>query len=188
MNKLFLLAAPVLAVAMASPAAAQTSGFRLEGVVAYDETRIDIDGTGPLAREKIVAVAYGVGVGYDFPVGPNLSIGADAEVTESTGDEATSTGSFTIGSDVYLGGRVTAGVTNSLNIYGRLGYSMSSARNRPTNTAIPITRTDLDGMRGALGFQIVDDNGAFYGVEVRYTDYDGGANRRQAAAVIGMRF
>lgn len=87
MNKRYLLAAaPVLAAALASPAAAQPAGFRLEGVAGYDELRIDLDGAGAGTRQDVHGVVYGVGVGYDFPLGTSLAIGPEAEVSETTTD------------------------------------------------------------------------------------------------------
>lgn len=190
MNKLFLLAAPVLAVALATPAAAQPSGVRVEGIVGYDEVRIDFDGTGPGTRDEVHGVTYGAGVGFDFAMGPGVAIGADAEFTETTADFEPPASSFSAGRDIYVGGRLTAAVSNSFSIYGKLGYSNFRIRTTPDNTALAAVRRNLDGVRGAIGVQFGDEeeSRAYYGFELRLSDYDSGISRRQAALVIGARF
>lgn len=188
MKKYFLLAAPLFAVALASPAAAQTSGVRVEGIVGYDEVRIDLDGVGPGTREDVHGAFYGAGVGYDFAVGPSFSIGADVELTEATTDRDLPTSTFTVRRDIFVGGRLTAAVSNSFNVYGRLGYTNMQTRNRPDNQALPIARDSHGGVRGALGVQFSDESRAYYGFELRYADYGNNISRRQAALVIGARF
>lgn len=190
MNKLFLLAAPVLAVSLATPAAAQPSGVRVEAIVAYDELRVDFDGTGPGTREEMHGVAYGGGVGYDFAMGPSFAIGADAEYTETTVDHDLGASNFTAGRDLYVGGRLTAAVSNSFSIYGKLGYTSLRTRTRPANTTLSLVDGNLKGIRGAIGVQFGDDeeSRAYYGFELRLSDYDQDVTRRQAALVVGVRF
>jgi outer membrane immunogenic protein len=192
MKKLFLLAtAPVLAVAFASPAAAQPAGFRIEGVAGYDELRIDLDGAGAGTRQDVHGAVYGVGVGYDFPLGTSLAIGPEVEVTEATTDRETAGAAgnqFTVRRDVTVGGRLTAGIGNNFNAYARLGYSNLVVRTQPNNGALPINADTLKGIRGAAGVQFSDESRAYYGFELRYTDYGDDVVRRQAALVLGVRF
>jgi hypothetical protein len=193
MKKIFLLAAaPVLAVAFASPAAAQPAGFRFEAVVGYDEVSYDLDGAGTGTTEDIHGAYYGIGVGYDFPVGTSVAIGPEVEVTETTTDRDTTgtTGSsFSVRHDITVGGRLTAALGNSFNAYARLGYSNMKIRNEPNNEALPINFDTLGGIRGALGVQFADeDSRAYYGFELRYADYGDDVTRRQAGLVLGVRF
>ena len=188
MKKFFLLAAPVVAASLATPAAAQPSGARIEGIVGYDRVKIDPDGAGAAARDSIQGVLYGVGVGYDFPLGPSLGVGADVEYTDTSTDRNLPTSTFTVRRDIFVGGRLTAAVSNSFNVYGRLGYTSMQTRLRPdATTALTVSDTH-GGVRGALGVQFVDESRSFYGVELRYSDYGNDVSRRQAAVVIGTRF
>ncbi len=195
MKKLCLLALPLLAAALPSQAAAQDAadpagGFRLELMAGFDSVRGDVEGDD--GNETFRGAAFGVGVGYDIPMG-TVDFGIDAEATFTTADRTITQGELAIGRDLYVGGRLTGHVSDSVSIYGKLGYTNLGVRtDLNTGQQVPDldVRGTLNGVRGALGITIDagDDNGVYYGFEARYSNYEEGVNRRQAMLVIGTRF
>lgn len=185
MKKLLLFAIPLLAAGSAASAQAP-AGFRLEPIAGYDRLKADFTGTG---KQTVGGVFYGAGAGFDFPMG-GMSLGIDAEATMATTDTDTTLGEFELGRDLYVGGRITGAIGENANVYAKAGYTNLRLRFEPT---LATTVSDLegngDGVRGALGVQIGDaDSAAHYGFELRYSDYEGGVSRQQAAVVLGIRF
>jgi outer membrane immunogenic protein len=198
MNKFALLAVPFAAF-VSSPALAQDTagGFRVEGVVGYDILRgtfLEAEG-----RNDKGGVVGGAGVGFDFPFGTALSVGADAEITFATTDivipDNTDAGNEIEGRletkrDLYVGGRITANINETFAVYGKVGY---------TNLRVELDATDdedfdfdvagnLDGVRAGLGVQIRGDDRAYYGFEYRYSNYEADVDRHQGMVVVGYRF
>src|SRR5258707_10823576 len=107
--------APAAALAFASPAIAQgaaaPAGFRVEGLVGYD--RPGTDGF----HES--GVLFGLGAGYDIALGNTVSLGIDAEATDSTAKKD----GVSTGRDLYAGGRVNFGISPKANLYIKGGYT-----------------------------------------------------------------
>jgi outer membrane immunogenic protein len=187
MKKLFL-ALPLLMTSI--PALAEApAGVRIELAAGYDilKARYDVPATAPKRNQN--GFVYGVGLGYDFAFGTAFSVGADGEATFATTDTAGQGGEFSTGRDLYAGGRITASLTDRINVYAKAGYTNLRIRyESPTNTTRPALAGELDGVRGALGFQVVEENGTFYGIEGRYSDYRREVTRKQAMLVVGTRF
>jgi outer membrane immunogenic protein len=197
MKKLCLLALPLLAVALPSQAAAQdadarTGGVRIDLVAGFDSARADVEGDEN--TETFRGVVYGAGIGFDMPMGA-VQFGIDAEATFTTTDRTIAAGELALGRDLYVGGRVTGHVSNSVSVYAKVGYTNLAIR---TDLNAGQTVPDLDGVRGtlnggraAVGIQISagdGDDDVYYGVEGRYSNYEAGVTRRQAVLVIGTRF
>ena len=170
----FLAAAP----AMAQDTAAAVSGPRVEALIGYDRVRVD--------GEKDGGVLFGVGAGYDFAVGNGVSLGIDAEATESTqkeGDEDIA--QVKAGRDLYAGARATFAVSPNANLYLKGGYT--NARFKATD-GVDTFAENLDGARVGAGGQLGIGGKAYVGGEYRYSNYEAGLSRHQVAVTVGTRF
>lgn len=187
------------ALAFAVPAQAQDAkaGFRVEGVLAYDRFKGDFgsddDQFNP-DRDRDFDVAFGVGVGYDFIFNGGFTAGADAEFTESTTkrtvfDEGDEIGEIKIGTDFYLGGRVTAPIGPNFRVVGKLGFTSLKVGFKGIDDSIDDDSDRLNGYRGAVGVHYTGgEDATYYGGEYRYSNYEEGLVRHQVALVIGTRF
>jgi outer membrane immunogenic protein len=185
-KNLFATAASAAALA-ATPAAAQSAPagvrveavFGIEGVLGYDKVEglHDDDGDG--------GVLYGVGVGYDLPVTKNISLGVDAEATDSTQEEEGATTSIKAGRDLYAGGRVNFAISDKANLYLKGGYT--KARFKAVDGDVSFTE-NAEGFRVGGGGQYAVSGKAYVGAEYRYSNYDGGIQRHQVALTGGTRF
>ena len=189
----FILAALVAGTA-ATPALAQDggtfSGPRVEGIVGYDTTDVEDEGTNGLL--------YGVGVGYDVQQG-GLVFGVDGEYSKSDLDECVASVDVTgdelcasVGRDFYAGGRVGAALGSNALLYARAGYTNARVNldyDHPTNNTLDETLSeDLDGVRVAGGVELALGTSAFVKVEYRYSNYEQGFDRHQAVGGFGFRF
>jgi len=179
---LYATAAASAALLSATPALAQdataVSGPRVEAVVGYDRVKA--------LGEKDGGALFGLGAGYDFAVGPAVSLGADVEATESTqkeGDEDIA--QVKAGRDLYAGGRVTFAVSPDANLYLKGGYT--NARFKATD-GIDTVSENFDGFRAGAGGQMTLTGKAYVGAEYRYSNYEAGLSRNQVALTIGTRF
>lgn len=179
---LFAIGAASAALLSASPAMAQTAaavaGPRVEAVVGYDRVKA--------LGEKDGGALFGIGAGYDFAVGPAVSLGADVEATESTqkeGDEDIA--QVKAGRDLYAGGRVTFAVSPGANLYLKGGYT--NARFKATD-GIDTVSENFDGFRVGAGGQLTLTGKAYVGAEYRYSNYEQGLSRNQVALTVGTRF
>jgi outer membrane immunogenic protein len=214
MKKYLLLTLP--AMAFAAPAFAQDAapvgGLRIEATVGYDNIGVEDDdftSDDPRVAQPggdIDGAVFGGTIGYDFAMGP-MMLGIDAEVTETTGDReffAIVTGTtpravaqVDFGRDLYVGGRATFAMSETINAYVKAGYTNLRASLSVTDDAVQAVLddledsdldTNLDGIRGALGFAYSPEGRAYYGVEFRYSNYENGVDRKQANLVVGFRF
>ncbi len=198
MKKYLLLTLPAMMIA--APAAAQDlGGLRVEGVVVYDKVKgrlgSDPDLYNP-ARDRDFDVAYGVGLGYDFANFSGVSAGADVEFTESTAkrsvfDETGSEiGEIKIGTDFYVGGRVTAPITGNFSVVGKLGYTSVATRfNSLDETVVDDDSDRISGYRAGIGVDYSDpEDRTYYGLHYRYSNYEDGIVRHQLGLVVGARF
>ncbi len=198
MKKSYLLMLPLLA--LAAPAQAQDlSGFRVEAIGAVDwmdqDFGQDSDQFNPI-REGDVGATFGAAVGYDFVLGAGLRAGVDLEITQTTADTPiivsdTRVGEVRYGNDFYVGGRVTVPL-GQFSLVGKLGYTTLEREFVITTASLANNYSDdnVDGVRGALGFHYTgdDDDRVYYGLEYRYSDYQGDLTRQQVALVVGTRF
>lgn len=199
MNKYLLIGA--MAVAYAVPAQAQDAGgFRVEGVVVYDDLNADLgsdsDEFNP-DRDRDFDVAFGGGVGYDFVRWQGINAGVDVEYTESTAKkdgfvDGDFVGEIKVGNDLYVGGRVTAPISSNFRLVGKLGYTSLNLEFDPEDDILdeddfPSDR--LSGIRGAVGVHYSgSEDRTYYGVEYRYSNYEQDVVRHQIGLVVGAHF
>jgi outer membrane immunogenic protein len=169
----FLAATPAFAATAAAPV-----GPRVEAIVGYDRVKA--------LGEKDGGALFGIGAGYDFAVGPAISLGADIEATESTqkeGDEDIA--QVKAGRDLYAGGRVSFAVSPTANLYLKGGYT--NARFKATDGVDSVSE-NFDGFRLGAGGQLTVTGKAYVGAEYRYSNYQDGLTRNQVALTLGTRF
>jgi outer membrane immunogenic protein len=196
MKKIIALATVATAAFAATPAAAQAvQGPRVEGLVGYDQPRIDLSDVGIDDSFKDEGVLYGVGVGYDVALGNGAALGVDLEATDSTAKESNSAGSLKAGRDLYAGGRVSFPLgADGSNVYVKGGYTnarftVSEATTQPTQVPTLVTVTDeLEGYRLGAGAQFALSGRAYVGGEYRYSNYQADVTRHQLALSVGTRF
>lgn len=191
--KKFILAA-LAATAMATPALAQDAapftGFRLEGLVGYD----NVKGNGG-GRD---GVAYGLGAGYDFQMGGAV-LGIEGEAMDSSAKgcetnfiAATDRICANAKRDLYAGARIGVAVTPSTLLYAKGGYTNARLGVNYTDTATPAnnfaTRTNLDGFRVGGGVEQKFGQNLYAKAEYRYSNYEQGISRHQVLGGLGFRF
>lgn len=216
------LAAGVSAPAMAQSDGEAFTGFRLEALGGYDSTSVDNDGDfspGTQDRfddgsgEGLDGFLYGIGIGYDIPVG-GVVLGVEGEWTDSTAGETDddpfgpgSRASFEAERDFYVGARVGVPVSPQALLYARGGY---------TNARFGLDADDgagfaedfdatLDGFRVGAGIEYLLGRNVYGKVEYRYSnysdlevdvadtnidfdDFDVNTDRHQVVAGVGIRF
>ena len=189
----FLIAA-LAASALATPALAQDAapftGFRLEGLVGYD----NLKGNGG-GRD---GVAYGLGAGYDFQIGGAV-LGIEGEAMDSS-TNGCETG-FAVANDricanakrdLYAGARVGVAVAPSTLVYAKAGYTNARVRvnyTDPTTPANNLSAADnLDGIRVGGGIEQKLGTNLYAKAEYRYSNYESGIERHQVLGGIGFRF
>ncbi len=180
MKKILFATAATAAFLAATPAFAQTApvGPRVEAVVGYDKVKA--------LGESDGGFLYGLGAGYDFAVAPTVSLGVDAEITDSTqkiGDD--DFGSVKSGRDLYAGGRASFAVTPTANLYVKGGYT--NARFKASGGGDSFGE-NFDGFRLGAGGQVAVQGKAYVGGEYRYSNYHDGLKRHQLALTVGTRF
>lgn len=227
MRKFLLTAATVaLGFGIAAPALAQDSppppprddhgafdGPRVGVLLGYDKLQ---PGRGPnsdiSSDRKADGLLYGGDIGYDKDFG-KFVIGAEAEVTGSTGDVSNAPtaagalgyGQVKQGRDLYAGVRAGYKVSPTTLVYAKGGY---------TNGRLDLTANDgtvttkahynLDGYRVGAGVEEAIGRRTYAKIEYRYSnygsarlEYPNGANtnnfavdtdRHQIAVGVGVRF
>jgi outer membrane immunogenic protein len=220
--KIASLAAASL-VALATPAMAQTanevpfSGVRVGAEVGYDHIRSgsteDVDTTRDL-KQSIDGVTYGGVVGYDFPAGDNLRIGAEASYSGSTAGSDFNNDQplvFNLGNvqadrEIYVGGRVGFVTSPSTMVYAKAGYTNQRFSVTGSDGTTDLSqKLDTDGWRLGAGAEFAVGRNAYIGAEYRYSKYGEGevdfegqtpdtsrfnldTDRHQVVATAGIRF
>ena len=204
-----LVLAALMAGTMATPALAQPtgnfSGLRVEGVVGYDRTDVEDEGSD--------GVTYGAGVGYDLQTG-GMVIGVEGEATDSTVDECVTSVTVTgdelcaqLGRDLYVGGRVGAAVNPNVLVYGKAGYTNARFNYIGGDGTTDYSQNlDTDGLRLGAGVEQKFGAMTFGKIEYRYSNYKEGevdfeatgvadsdrfdidTDRHQVVASVGIRF
>jgi outer membrane immunogenic protein len=184
---LTILAASTVALAFASPAFAQDAaaagaataaapaGFRVEALLGYDRSGLE--------GSHSNGVLYGVGAGFDFAVSDSVSLGVDAEASDSTAKKY----GVKAGRDLYAGARVSFAVSPKANLYVKGGYTNARV-SEGACCSINSTGANLDGFRVGAGAQLLVSGKAYVGAEGRYSNYEGGWDRYQAVLTLGTRF
>jgi outer membrane immunogenic protein len=179
MSKFLFATAATVAFLAVTPAFAQTApaGPRVEALVGYDKVKA--------LGESDGGALFGIGAGYDFAVGPKISLGADVEATESTQEESGGGAEVKAGRDLYAGGRVSFAVSPTANLYVKGGYTNARFK---ADDGIDSFSENFGGYRLGAGGQLAVHGKAYVGGEYRYSNYEDGLKRHQLALTVGSRF
>lgn len=192
-NPLLTAGAGLAAALVLVPAAAQAqdgrlpfTGPRVEVIAGYDHNRsgstVDSDNTRNL-KQSLDGVVYGAGVGFDVPIDPNVRIGAEAEISDSSAKWDNNNGvpnTFNLGRvsadrDIYVGARLGFVVSPRTMVYGKAGYTNARFGLVGTNGTTSLDqRLDTDGYRVGAGVEYAVSNNAFAKLEYRYSNYSRG--------------
>lgn len=191
MRPIAFAAAAAALLASAPAVSAPVSGARVEAVIGLDSARLD--GFGNRSDVGDSAVLYGLGIGYDVPIGTGAAIGIDLEATDSGAEfrqaDALTDIRLELGRDLYAGARLTASVAPSVALYFKAGYTNVATRGDfRTTTFSEVIEANEGGIRAGGGAQISLGGNAFVGAEYRFSSYDGDLRRHQGVAALGLRF
>jgi outer membrane immunogenic protein len=215
----YLFAASAVALACAAPVAAQespaeaASGLRVEGRVGLDINEVSADYDDGVdtfeGSDSQSDLGYGAEVGFDFPVGESLVVGAYAGLDFSDAEYC----SEVFGTDVACidqGRNITLGVragvplgTNTL-IYAKGGYSNGRINVSYDDVEDAIEDfndgDEVDGFHLGAGVEFGLGRNLYLKGEYVYTNYNGGRyedtdiefstdlTRHQIMAGVGFRF
>jgi outer membrane immunogenic protein len=181
------------AAAGATPANARVAGPRAEVIVGYESATLDDFGSRDDVSEA--GAVYGLGLGYDLSLGGTVAIGVDLEVSDNNVSWRETSAAFNtdlrigLGRDLYAGGRVTAALSPTVNVYAKAGYT--NVRSNLAFTS-PTFSEAIDandgGVRGGAGVQFALGSKAYIGAEYRLSSYSGDLTRHQGVAALGFRF
>jgi len=174
------LSAALFAAAVATPALAQNTapaapsftGPRIEAHVGYDNVRIGSD----LGHAD--GVTFGAGAGYDFALGGSVIAGVEVNGDFSTADKFGIDAKRDLDASVRIG---TSLGTSGL-IYAKVGYANARFG------ASGVGSGNADGVRGAIGYEMMFGHGVYGKAEYRYTNYEAGISRNQGIVGVGYRF
>ena len=187
----YILAA-LLAGGLATPALAQDTthtGLRVEGLVGYDNAKVEGEGSSDFS--------YGLGVGFDGQMGGAV-VGVEAEAMQSevkdcitgfnvAGDQLC----VNAGRDLYVGGRVGVAMGANSLIYAKGGYTNArynlDYKATPTGAVVG-THEDLDGARVGGGIQFGLGPNLYAKAEYRYSNYEQGFKKHQGVVGLGFKF
>lgn len=186
-NTLVVIAAAALFAGFTAPATAQ--GVRVEVHGGWD--RVQSEGV------KGDGLLYGVGVGYDIAVAPNVTLGAELNADLSTTKKCesavlTANDKLCVRAqrDLSAVGRLGYGVAPGSQLYLLAGYTnarVSANYTPPTGASVKESAT-TDGLRLGAGFQQALSGSAYTKVEYRYSNYEADTVRHQVVAGFGLRF
>jgi outer membrane immunogenic protein len=182
----FVLAASG-AVLAATPAAAE--GFRAEVHGGWDHATADGDGDS--------GIVYGIGLGYDLPVGERATVGLDLSADFSSLEDCESDvvlvgdhACLDAGRDLAAAIRLGYKVSDQGTIYGLAGYTNARFRFSYTTPGGAHTRDgeNLDGFRLGAGYQHAIGDKTSGKVEYRYSNYENDVSRHQVLLGVGVNF
>jgi outer membrane immunogenic protein len=188
--RISMLAGMALAVAtLASPVLANDAPFTGATVSArlgYDNINLGgFDASG---------VQYGVGVGYDFAVSPNVRLGVLGNVDFSSADVNGRVGleTFNISAkrDLEAGVRLGYVVSPAALLYAKTSYANVAATGT-TNLLNILTSSQSDtssAFRMGAGAEFAVTKAFFVGAGYDHTFGDRGGNRDRLTASVGVRF
>jgi outer membrane immunogenic protein len=176
------------AATVATPASAQ--GFRAEIHSGADR----IQGGG----DHDDGIAYGFGIGYDHQVSNKLLLGLEANFEDSTVKECATTGTGStavktcgsLGRDLNVNARLGYKISDRGTLYALAGYTnLRTKASVTTGIGDPVkSAVNLDGFRVGAGYEHGISDRIFLKGEYRYSNYEGGADRHQLMAGLGVRF
>jgi outer membrane immunogenic protein len=189
-----LLAAPLAVAAVAAPAAAQSAGapftgLHIDGLAGWDNIQ---------NHGHSNDITYGIGAGYDVPLGEGVRLGVEGEVSDSNnkscfGDRTAADPRFCAKAarDLYVGGRIGKVVDGGRALlYAKAGYT--NARMKLTENdgdgQFTLDHTNLDGVRLGVGGEYGLTRNTFLKAEYRYSNYEQGFSRNQIVGGFGVRF
>lgn len=161
-------------------------GPRVEAIVGYDHHRsgstVDIDPSRGV-KQSINGVVYGAGVGFDVPLGDQIRVGAEAEISGSSAKWDNNNGvpnTFNLGRvkagrDIYVGGRVGVVASPQALVYVKAGYTNARYGLIGTDGTTSLDqRLDTDGYRLGAGVEYAITPKAYAKLEYRYSNYSRG--------------
>ncbi|MET0587851.1 MAG: porin family protein [Novosphingobium sp.] len=211
------LATTSAAFAQKATPAANFEGPRIEALIGYDNHRsgssADFDDDLDL-KQSIDGVTYGAGIGYDFAIGDQMIIGAEAEITDSSAGwdnnnsqpNVFNLGRVNAGRDIYVGGRIGYAASPTTLLYAKAGYTNARYNVQGTDGSTSLNEhLDTDGYRIGAGVEHKLGTNAFVKLEYRYSNYSEGeidfardipdssrfdidTDRHQVVAGVGYRF
>ena len=188
MNKgIAILLAAAAGAAIATPAAAQDSGFSgpwVAGVAGYDINKAGSsqdDGLNEDVDKSVEGLMYGAAVGYDIDLG-TMVVGAEAELTDSKADtdydnnfNTFGLGALDAGRDIYVGARAGFKATPSTLVYGKAGYTNARYNYVGSDGTTSYDQNlDTDGWRLGAGIEQKFGTMTFGKIEYRYSNYKEG--------------
>ena len=184
---LFILAASAAMVGAAAPASAE--GFRAEVHGGWDHASADGDGES--------GVVYGIGLGYDLPVGERTTVGLDLSADFSSLEECETDvvlvndqACLDAGRDLAAALRIGQKISDRGTIYALAGYTNARFRFAYTTPGGVTTSEgrNLDGFRLGAGYQHEIGGKAYGKVEYRYSNYENDVSRHQVLLGVGVGF
>lgn len=177
--------------------AADFTGPRVELRTGWD--RVSIDGlrsANPATANVDThedGIAYGLALGYDHALSDRVIVGVEAGVdlsdNEFSGTAGTVRYDVDAKRDIELAARLGTKLTDSILLYGKVGYSNARVKTRLTNGATTIAdSSNGDGVRVGGGLEVALTDRVYAKAEYRYTDYEAGVSRNQVLTGIGFRF
>lgn len=171
----------------ATPASAE--GFRAEIHGGWDHVSADDQGESGLS--------YGIGLGYDLPVGERATVGLDLSADLSSVDEcetsvllANDRACLDAGRDLAAAVRAGYKVSDQGTLYALAGYTNAQVKFAYTTPA-GVTSSDsanLDGFRLGAGYQHNFGEKLYGKVEYRYSNYEADVTRHQVLFGAGVKF
>lgn len=203
-----LIASPAFAEGFSGPRIEAHGGYdHVTAKLKYEDTAFPDDDV--TAKGSTNGAIYGIGIGYDYPVGDSWILGIEANFDladnkrceEVFGDDAAC---FKVKRDLSVGARVGAALSKSTLFYVGAAYVNGKAKISYTDDLDPTNNFSFSDTRGgwrvSTGAEIAITGNAYAKAEYRYTHYSRykasagteslslGFDRHQVLAGLGMRF
>ncbi|WP_068074144.1 outer membrane protein [Novosphingobium lentum] len=177
-----LVAVPAMAQGAPDDAGSTFTGPRVGAIIGYDKSKSGSSVDNDALRDRdqsIDGLLYGGDIGYDVPLGQNLRLGAEAELTGSTAkvNNAVNAASFNLGRvkagrDIYAGARLGYVISPRTMLYVKGGYTNARYNLLGTDGTTNLNqRLDTDGYRVGAGAEMALSRNAYAKVEYRYSNY-----------------
>jgi outer membrane immunogenic protein len=201
MTRRFAYFAIVLPLVSAS--AAHADGGRAEIHGGYEQLDYDsFFNPADSSFRPIKGAIYGIGIGYDVPLGDKAFAGIEGNADFSS-ESRCQVNPLILAPGIFenclepgrdLSANVRIGVklgSGNIRVYGLAGYSNLRLERSSRGNGVPITGTTAqkrDSVRAGIGLE-QNFGGRFYGkAEYRYSDYGSNIRRNQGLIGIGLRF
>ena len=194
--KYVMLAACAAAILAVPAHASDGVTYRVEAHGGWD--RVTVGGTGDVGQ------LYGIGIGIDVPLGAVAFIGFEGNADLSSAEECANFFSpfffqqvcNEAKRDLSAVARVGGDVGGGVKLYALGGYTNARITQKVTNTTAsfggpPITTVSRfsangDGLRLGAGAEVKLGKSAYTKLEYRYSNYEGGYQRHQVVAGLGL--